>query len=133
MKSIKPGRRQSEWSAAGSVFVAVFGVFWCIVAGTLGAWFMLPFGILFVGFAIGNAVYHHHNATSEDRYSVFDIVEAEEEPDPLNEKYGSRRRDRTDRVSDAVPGTDAKYCPYCGKPLNSDFNFCPECGKKLPD
>ena len=126
MKSIKPGRGPSKMSAVGSIFAAVFGVFWCIAAGAIGAWFMIPFGLCFIGFAIYNAVYHSHNATSENRYSAFDIVDSEEEPDPLGEKNGHS-------ASDDAPGTGAAYCPYCGKPVEGDFDFCPKCGKKLPD
>ena len=133
MKSIKPGRGPSKLSAVGGIFAAVFGVFWCIAAGAMGAWFMIPFGLLFVGFAIYNAMYHHHNATSEDRYSFVDIVDSSEESDPLNDEYGRKRNVmETDTYSDAY-GTSVAYCPYCGNPVEGDFDFCPKCGKKLPD
>ena len=131
MKSIKPGRGPSKMSALGSLLVAIFGVLWCVAAGAMGAWFMLPFGLLFVGFAIVNTVYHYHNATAEDRYSVVDVVDSGEEPDPLNEKYGKaagKRAGTEDR-----PGTGAAYCPFCGRPVDGDFEFCPKCGRKLPD
>lgn len=49
MKSIKPGRGPSKLSTVGSICVAIFGVFWCIMAGAMGAWFMIPFGLIFVG------------------------------------------------------------------------------------
>ena len=123
MKSIKPGRGPSKLSAVSSIFVAVFGIFWCIVAGSMGAWFMIPFGLIFTGIAVYQAVYHHHNATSENRYSVADIVDSEEEPDPFNEKYGRKNGEEK----------GAAFCPYCGKPVTEDFEFCPKCGKKLPE
>ena len=65
MKSIKSGRGPSKMSAVGSIFVAIFGIFWCIVAGSMGAVFMVPFGLLFVGLAVYNAAYRYRNATSE--------------------------------------------------------------------
>ncbi len=133
MKSIKPGRGPSKLSAAGSVFAAAFGVFWCIAAGAMGAWFMIPFGLLFVGFAIYGACYHYRNATAKDRYSVIDIVDETEESDPLNEKYGGKKDGYESDKKDNVPGTAAKYCPYCGAAVQGDFDFCPKCGKKLPD
>ena len=134
MKSVKPGRGPSKLNTAGAVFAAIFGVFWCIVAGAIGAWFMIPFGVLFVGFAIYHAVYYHHNATSEDRYSEFDIVDSKEETDPLNEKYGRKTEPgQTDKSDGGVPGTSVSYCPYCGAKVEGHFDFCPKCGKKLPD
>ena len=119
-------------NAVGSIFAAAFGVFWCVVAGAIGAWFMIPFGLLFIGLSIYTAIYHHHNATSEDRYSVIDIVDSNEESDPLNEKYG-RQKHNADTETDNFHGTSVAYCPYCGKPVEGEFDFCPGCGRKLPD
>lgn len=128
MKSIKPGRGPSKMAAVGATFVAIFGVFWCILAAVLGAWFMIPFGLVVVGMAIYHAVYNAHNATAEDRYSVIDIVDSDEESDPLNEKYG-----RKIYHENTTSGTSVDFCPYCGKPVAGDFDFCPKCGKQLPD
>jgi len=130
MKSIKPGRGPSKMSAIGSIFAAAFGIFWCIVAGSMGAVFMVPFGLLFVGLAVYNAVYHYRNATSQDRYSVVDIVDSKEETDPLNEKYGKHNN-----VVEEYSSSEGNfnYCPYCGKQLEDSFEYCPHCGKKLPN
>lgn len=133
MKSIKPGRGPSKMSAVASIAAALFGVFWCILAASIGAGFMVPFGLIFIGMAIYSAVYHNHNATSEDRYSLIDIVDEDEEPDPLNEKYGRKSADRKKDTNENIPGTSVAYCPYCGKTVDGDFDFCPKCGKKLPD
>ena len=132
MKSIKPGRGPSKMSAVGSAFAAAGGVFWCIVAASIGCYIMIPFGVLFIGFVLYNLGYNYHNATSEDRYSVVDIVDEDEEPDPLNEKY-SRAKDIEELNKDDASGTKASFCPYCGEPVNGTFDFCPKCGKKLPD
>ena len=130
MKSIKPGRGPSKMSGVGSVFCALFGVFWCVFAGAIGAGFMIPFGLLFIGFAIYNAVYHFKNATSEERNSIIDIVDSEEESDPLNRKYGRKESGGT---TENVPGTSVAFCPYCGTQVDGKFDYCPKCGKKLPD
>lgn len=111
MKSIKPGRGPSKFNTFVSVCVALFGVFWCVVAAGMGAGFMVPFGIIFVVMAIGQAVYSYQNATNEERYSIVDIVDEDEEGDPLN--------------------IEKKYCPYCGTKVNRDYEYCPKCGKKL--
>ena len=119
-------------NAAGSIFSAAFGVVWCIMAASIGAFVMIPFGLLFIGFSIYSATYHHHNATSEDRYSLIDIVDAEEESDPLNELYGRQRKPEPASLPrDAAEG-GALYCPYCGSLAQDDFEFCPKCGKPLP-
>lgn len=133
MKSIKPGRGPSRMNAAGNIFAAAFGVVWCIIAGSMGAGFMIPFGILFVGFAVYQAVYHNHNATSDDRYSMFDIVDSDEEADPLNEKYACQKGNDSFNEENDTLETSMEYCPYCGKQVAADFKFCPKCGKGLPD
>lgn len=131
MKSIKPGRGPSKMGVAGSIFAVIFGIFWCLIAASMGALIMIPFGLLFIGIAIYQAIYHYYNATSDDRYSLVDIVDSDEETDPLNEKY-SHKVDRGNK-SDSIKGTSVAYCPYCGKPVDGDFDFCPKCGNKLPD
>ncbi len=123
MRSVKRGRGPSFNEGVGSVVVAVFGVFWTMVAANIGAGFMVPFGLLFVGLAVYQAVYNFKNATSENRYSEFDIVEDEEEVDPLNERFGKK-------VEYKVDG-QTEYCPYCGTKVKVDFEFCPKCGRRL--
>lgn len=133
MKSVKPGRGPSKLNAVGSIFAALFGVFWCIVAAFGGAWIMLPFGLLFIGYSIYQAVYHLHNMKSEDRYSVVDLVDSEEESDPFNKKYGRQAERENSAPSDHGSYSDAAYCPYCGRSVDRTFSFCPGCGKKLSD
>ena len=106
----------------GSIFAAVLGVIWIIAAsamtrgaGIFGVIFPL-FGVAFVVFAIIHAVYDFRNATSKNRYSEFDIVDENEESEPLNNSFGG----------------GAEFCRYCGSKINDDFEFCPKCGKKLP-
>lgn len=43
MKSIKPGRGPSKIGAAGSIFAVIFGIFWCLIAASMGALIMIPF------------------------------------------------------------------------------------------
>ncbi|NLN14704.1 MAG: zinc-ribbon domain-containing protein [Tissierellia bacterium] len=134
MRSIKPGRGPSKISMVGGIAAALFGIFWCILAVSMGAWFMVPFGIIFVGMAIYNAIYHHHNVTSEDRYSIVDIVDEKEEPDPLNEEYGRKlSRDQSTYNTYNHTERNISYCPYCGSSVDSTYKFCPECGHKLPN
>ena len=129
MKSVKPGRGPSAMGAVGSVIAVIFGIFWTITAASMGAPFFFPlFGVLSIILGIVQAVYHFKNATGENRYSSFDIVEDDEEPDPLNARFGD-----VSQGGPAVGGGDVRFCPYCGAKLGSDFTYCGKCGRKLPD
>ena len=133
MKSVKPGRGPSAMGAVGSLFAAVFGIIWTVAAASLGApVFFCLFGVVFVVLGIVQAVYHFKNAAGENRYSAFDIVDSDEEPDPLD------RRFRPERSAEAAPaedggGGDFRFCPYCGARLGSGFAFCGKCGRRLPE
>ena len=129
MKSVKPGRGPSAMGAVGSVIAVIFGIFWTITAVSMGAPFFFPlFGVLFIILGVVQAVYHFKNATGENRYSSFDIVEDDEEPDPLNARFGDAPRD-----GPAPEVGDFRFCPYCGAKLGADFTYCGTCGRKLPD
>ena len=129
MKSVKPGRGPSAMGAMGSVIAVIFGIFWTIAAASMGAPGIFPlFGVLFVILGIVQAVYHFKNATGENRYSSFDIVESGEEPDPLNTRFVDALKD-----GPAAGGGDFRFCPYCGAKLGADFTYCGKCGRKLPD
>lgn len=131
MKSIKPGRGPSKLSAIGYTAAAVFGVMWCIIAGSMGAGMMIPFGVFFIIFAICGAVYSYKNATSDNRYSIVDIVDESEESDPLNQKYGKKHS--SNQTPDKKKGNSVAFCPYCGVKVELAFDFCPSCGNRLPD
>ena len=131
MKSVKPGRGPSMMGGVASVFAVVFGIIWMCGAASMGApGFFLLFGVAFIGIGVVNAVYSFKNATGENRYSDFDIVDSDEEPDPLNERFGSR----SDPEPEVQTGEQGKfaYCPYCGARLGEDFAFCGTCGRALP-
>lgn len=106
------------------IAVGIFGVVWTILAVSMGAGFMGIFGIVFVFIAIAQAVYNFKNATGENRYSEFDIVDSYEESDPLNERFGNSTKKTIIKES--------LFCPYCGSPVSPDFSFCNKCGKELP-
>ena len=127
MKSIKPGRAPSMMSAAMSVIVGIFGVVWTIIAANISG-IMAIFGIIFIIIAIVQAVYHYKNATSQNRYSSFDVVDSAEEPDPLNNRYG--QSSSSGPVSQEKQAASAGFCPYCGTPMKKGFVFCPKCGKR---
>ena len=129
MKSIKPGRATSKLGFIAGICVAVFGVGWIIAALAIGAGPFALFGIPFVVLAISGAVYNYRNATEENRYSEYDIVEEDEEPDPLNEAF--RQTAQTKPQTETQPASRA-YCPYCGAKAKPDYIFCQSCGKRLP-
>lgn len=147
MRSIKPGRGPSMMEGISLLFVAVFGVIWTILAFSMGGGLFALFGVVFVIMAIVSAVYNFKNATNKNRYSLYDITEDCEEPDPLNERFGNgtdydNSSNYNDYYSDATynntsygadsNSTHSRFCPYCGTPAAQDFQFCNSCGKKLP-
>ena len=125
MKSIKPGRGPSMMSGFVGIFMVGFGILWTILAAQASGIFAL-FGVLWTCVAIGMTVYNFKNATGTNRHSTFDIVDSEEEPDPLNERFGNPQ---TKAQKNDV---DNKFCPYCGTSVAEDFEYCNNCGKKLP-
>ncbi len=137
MKSIKPGRGPSAMHMVSSIFAALFGVFWIAVAISIGAVIMVPFGILFIGVAITQAVYHYRNTTEKDRYSLFDITDNTEESDPLQQRFGDESSQVEADIGNTAASpseetTHARYCPYCGTKAENEYVFCENCGKKLP-
>lgn len=125
MKSIKPGRGPSMMGGVVGIFMIGFGILWTAMATQAGGIFAL-FGILWTGIAIATTIYNFKNATGKNRYSAYDITDAEE-PDPLNERFGEAAE-----AAKEESDTDSKFCPYCGTPVKDDFEFCNQCGKKLP-
>ena len=71
MKSIKRGRGPSMMNGIVGIFVALFGVFWTIMAAGMGGGFMAIFGIFFIAIAVMNVIYNFKNATGKNRYSEY--------------------------------------------------------------
>ncbi|GAA0358363.1 zinc ribbon domain-containing protein [Bacillus horti] len=134
MKSIKPGRGPSALGGIGSVVVGVLGVFWTIGAASMGApsFFVLA-GVVFVGIAIVQGIYHFKNASGKNRMSLFDITDANDEPDPLNEYINNvKQEDKQINTSQPERLDKINFCPYCGNKISgSSYVFCPKCGKEI--
>lgn len=128
MKSIKPGRGPSMMGGVMSIIAAVFGLIWTFAATSMGGGIFALFGVVFIISALVSAVFNFKNATSQNRYSSFDIVDSEAEPDPFSARF-SKTDNKTIHEAD---GNSSSFCPYCGTPAESDFEFCKNCGKKLP-
>ncbi|MBE6871465.1 MAG: zinc ribbon domain-containing protein [Ruminococcaceae bacterium] len=124
MKSVKPGRGPSFMSGVIGIVMILFGIFWTAMAARFSG-IMAVFGVLWTVIAVMITIYNFKNATGKNRYSQFDITEHGEEPDPLEQRFGS-----TDE--NEVKNGENKFCPYCGAELGEDFVFCNNCGKKLP-
>lgn len=123
MKSIKPGRGPSMMGGIVGIIMICIGVVWTVIAFNAFPPFGL-FGICWTCIAVVTTVYNFKNATGENRYSQFDIVDSDEESDPLNDKYGKKTTESKDDNSKS-------YCPYCGNKAQNDHKFCNNCGNKL--
>ena len=122
MKSVKPGRGPSFMNGVGYVAAAVFGIFWMIMAGGIGApGLFVAFGAIFVLMAVAGAIYQFSNATRKNRFSAFDITDEQEEPDELNQYFGKNGAGYMPEKQEPA----ARYCPYCGEALQEDYRSAP--------
>lgn len=121
MKHIKPGRGPSMQGGIIGIFMICFGIFWTALAGSAFPPFAI-FGVLWTGIAVVSTVYNFKNANSKNRYSKWDIVDSDEEPDPLNQRFEADKKDDTESL----------YCPWCGAKVEGEYKFCNKCGKELP-
>ena len=126
MKSIKPGRGPSMMSGVVGIFMVCFGIFWTLLAGQASP-IIAVFGVIWTAIALVTTVYNFKNATGKNRYSAYDITDAEEEPDPLGERFGAKK----DSAARADAG-ETRFCPYCGTRVEERYTYCQSCGKKLP-
>lgn len=132
MKSIKRGRGPSFMGGVASIAMACFGVFWTITAISLGAPGMFAgFGLIFIGLAVAEAAYNFKNATGKNRYSEYDIVDENEEADPLNERFGEQRDEQAAPQPDEETREEFAFCPYCGTKREPAHIYCGKCGKKI--
>ncbi|MCI1774166.1 MAG: zinc ribbon domain-containing protein [Paenibacillus lautus] len=130
MRSIKPGRGPSAMGAVGSVAVGIFGIFWTISAANMGApVFFVLFGVVFVGVAVVQVVFHLKNATGTNRMSIYDITD--DEPDPLDPFMKADARQIVNNEEFRQEG-EFNFCPYCGRAIKHEtYQYCPKCGNDI--
>lgn len=131
MKSVKPGRTVSLAKFIGSIIAVVFGIAWLVLVVSLFAqhdemgqpffYFFLFFGIIFIGIGIASAIFNYKNVYSQNRYSLYDIVDSSQEQDPFKFKIDNYNSNTC----------SMNYCPNCGNVIQKDYMFCPGCGRKL--
>ncbi len=129
MKSLKPGRMTSIQEFVGSIFAVVVGIMWLFfVTSSMSEaedippaffYFFVSLGFVIIITGIVKAVLSYKNAFGKNRYSLLDITDSSEEPDPFNFKNDSS-------ITDTM-----LYCPHCGTSIKKDYDFCPGCGRKL--
>lgn len=97
-----------------SVFTIAFGMFWCIVAASIGGWIMVPFGLIFVGLAI---------------YRLAVLLKLTKEEKKPREPWETpvHSGENAPRKSNA----SCSFCPYCGEKTEEKFTYCPNCGRRI--
>ena len=117
--------RDQERKLAGSyrvgvtIFGMVFAIFWCCAAAAMGAWFMLIFGIPFVGMMVFQLV-----------LSIKIMKQERRRDDPWDR--GTTNGEPPVRPGQQTGSGGSGYCPYCGGEIAKNFEFCPKCGRRLP-
>ena len=106
----KERKAGKAWHMGASVVALIFGIFWCLAALSMGAGFMLIFGIPVVGLMVYRLV------------MVAKYGDKRTEQPPRQEEDPWERQEKT-----AVNG----FCPYCGSSVEESFEYCPKCGRKL--
>jgi len=94
------------------IFGLVFSIFWCLIAVSMGAGFMLIFGIPFVGMMA---------------YRLYVLLQLSKE-DPKQETQ--KEVDPWERPAQQDRPAGNRFCPYCGGALEENFVYCPKCGRK---
>ena len=139
MKSVKGGRAPSLMGAVVAFAFALFGIVFISYMVSMinsssagresGATIIfIAFGIVWVVATAGSGIYELYNFKAKNRPSIVDITDGNEEPDPLNEYFHGKYEVES---TGASAEKSSMYCPYCGKPIQTDFTFCSHCGKGL--
>jgi hypothetical protein len=106
----KERKAGKTWHMGVSLVALIFGIFWCLAALSMGAGFMLVFGIPVVGLMAYRLVMVAKHGEDKPKQPL------RQEADPW---------DRQER-----PVADG-FCPYCGSSVEETFEYCPKCGRKL--
>ena len=110
----------AAYQIAICVFVILFALFWCGVVAATGAWFMLIFGLFFLGISVFRLVMCI-KALNKEKEKDRGSSTTRRETDPWN-----RPPHPTGTAS-----SGSAFCPYCGAAVDSGFQFCPKCGRRL--
>ena len=109
----KERKAGKAWHMSFSVFGLIFAIFWCIIAASMGAGFMLIFGIPFVGLMAYRLVMMAKLGDEKPKQPP------RQERDPWEQSAPQER-----------PAAEG-FCPYCGSSVAESFEYCPKCGRKL--
>jgi len=117
----KEKRAGKAMGIGASIFAVLFAIFWCILAASMGAWFMLVFGIPFVSMAVYRLYVCIQYAKADSKSTQ------QKQTDPWDHPVPDRIPPRDNSTSAA-----GKFCPYCGGGIQDTFEFCPKCGRRQP-
>lgn len=71
--------------------------------------------------------------SKEEREAMVDYVQ--DRCDEAEQEYKAMQKAEQEykavRKEEEIPTESFKFCPECGRQLESDYKFCPECGRAL--
>lgn len=101
------------------LFSILFILVWCVMAAAMGAWFMLLFGVPFLGLMIYRLVI------------CIRLTQKEKAVEPWEQEDRHLSAVTPRKGAESFGGSAAGYCPYCAQPCQDDFSFCPKCGRRI--
>lgn len=140
----KERKAAKSMGVAMSIFAIIFALVWCLMAASMGAWFMLLFGIPFVGILVYRLVVMLKLTKEDPKHGAQPRQEADpwdttQNADRLMKNFRSLRSAYQEEFQDEAEDPDTraghrnspKFCPHCSFWLQDGFDFCPKCGRRI--
>ena len=104
----------------GSIYGIIFALAWNVIAVSMGAGFMLIFGIPILIFMIFRLVVCIQKANEDKKPK-----------DPWDQSSTQQSYTQSSYSQPRAENTGNGFCPYCGGEIKDGFAFCPKCGRRM--
>ncbi|MBB6283443.1 hypothetical protein HNR34_001790 [Geobacillus subterraneus] len=127
MKSIKPGHGPSMQGLFGSITSVLFGIFCMVMAFSITADSPFPaarffpfFGLAPIAIGAVQAIFPYKSATGKQRMSLLDIVDSEEEPGPMNIRFGGEAKTNIALIAAVMCSAISNFVHNAKKSFSAD-------------